>query len=331
MPDSLKRSVDPSAHPLANKTYMVPTPAIAAMYSRVRQCIRRGVAGAVIYGHTRWGKTYAIRYCVRLLHLELPRLAILTIGMPRNPSRSEALFFGMLLEAARHERPDSGTALQRRLRLYHKLTELVERAAGNKLIVFVDEAQRLELEHYEWLRDVQDELERRGMRMFTFLVGQPGILNRKSSFRQSVDTSQIVSRFMVDELRFDGFRAADDLRMSLGAYDTSTFPDGSEWPYTRFFLQRAFDTGFRLGKQHQALWDAFDAAHRRARFDFTMEVPMEYVARTVEIALVENMNHDVSGFALSPALWAQAVEESDYVAALEDLRIVFVDDVSAGP
>jgi hypothetical protein len=220
--------------------------------------------------------------------------------------------------------------LQRRLRLYHKLAELVERAAGNKLIVFVDEAQRLELEHYEWLRDVQDELERRGVRMFTFLVGQPGILNRKSSFRQSVDTSQIVSRFMVDELRFDGFRTADDLKMSLAAYDTSTFPDGSDWPYTRYFLQRAFDTGFRLERQHLALWDAFDAAHRRARFDFTMEVPMEYVARTVEIALVENMNHDAMDFALSPALWAQAVDESNYVAALEDLRIVFVDDVSAG-
>ncbi|MFP3647464.1 AAA family ATPase [Paraburkholderia sp. SIMBA_054] len=330
MPDSLKRPVDPSAHPLVNQAYMVPTPAIAAMYSRVRQCIRRGVAGAVIYGHTRWGKTYAIRYCVRLLHLELPRVAILTIGMPRNPSRSEALFFGMLLEAARHGRPDSGTALQRRLRLYHKLAELVERSAGNKLIVFVDEAQRLELEHYEWLRDVQDELERRGVRMFTFLVGQPGILNRKSSFRQSVDTSQIVSRFMVDELRFEGFRAADDLKMSLAAYDTSTFPDGSDWPYTRYFLQRAFDTGFRLEKQHLALWDAFDAAHRRARFDFKMEVPMEYVARTIEIALVENMNHDAMDFALSPALWAQAVDESNYVAALEDLRIVFVDDVSAG-
>lgn len=223
MHDSLKRPVDPSVHPLVNQAYMVPTPAIAAMYSRVRQCIRRGVAGAVIYGHTRWGKTYAIRYCVRLLHLDLPRVTVLTIGMPRNPSRSEALFFGMLLEAARHGRPDSGTALQRRLRLYHKLAELVERAAGNKLIVFVDEAQRLELEHYEWLRDVQDELERRGVRMFTFLVGQPGILNRKSSFRQSVDTSQIVSRFMVDELRFDGFRTADDLKMSLAAYDTSTF------------------------------------------------------------------------------------------------------------
>ncbi|AJZ56654.1 hypothetical protein OI25_7157 [Paraburkholderia fungorum] len=58
---------------------------------------------------------------------------------------------------------------------------------------------------------------------------------------------------------------------------------------------------------------------------------MEYVARTVEIALNDNMNHDASDFALSPASWAQAVAESNYVAALEDLRIIFVDDVAAAP
>jgi hypothetical protein len=75
---------------------------------------------------------------------------------------------------------------------------------------------------------------------------------------------------------------------------------------------------------------SLDAAHRRARFDFTMEVPIEYVARTVEIALVDSMNHDASDFALSRASWAQAVDESNYVAALEDLRIIFVDDVAAG-
>ncbi|MEZ0606332.1 hypothetical protein ACAX43_30025 [Paraburkholderia sp. IW21] len=205
---------------------------------------------------------------------------------------------------------------------------MVERVAGNTLVVFVDEAQRLELDHYEWLRDVQDELGRRGVRMFIFLVGQPGILNRKSSFRQSVDTSQIVSRFMVDEMRFQGFRTGDDLKMSLGAYDTSVFPDGSDWPYTRFFLQRAFDTGFRLGKQQQTVWKAFEAAHCRARFDFTMEIPMEYLARTVEIALTDNMEHDGAGFALSPACWARAVEESNFVAALEALRIIFVDDAA---
>ncbi|WP_176317566.1 ATP-binding protein [Burkholderia vietnamiensis] len=329
MPDSLQRPVDPAAHPLLNQTYIVPTPAIAEMYARVRLCLRRGIAGAVIYGHTRWGKTYAIRYCARLLHHDLRRIVVLSLGMPQNPSRSEALFFGMLLEATRHERADSGSALQRRLRLYHRLAEMVERAGGNTLVVFVDEAQRLELEHYEWLRDVQDELSRRGIRMFTFLVGQPGILNRKSSFKQNVDTSQIVARFMVEEMRFAGLRGAGDLKMPLGAYDSSVFPEGSGWNYTRFFLQRAFDHGFRLGEQHELLWEAFDAAHRCARFDFPMEIPMEYLARAIEIALTDNMEHDAPGFALSAACWGQAVDESNFVAALEELRIVFVDEACA--
>lgn len=310
---------------------MVPTPSIGAMYMRILRCVRRGVPGAIIYGHTRWGKTYAIRYCVRLLREELPRTAILHLGMPQNPSRSESLFFGMLLAAARHDRPDSGSALQRRFRLYNRLAEMMERASGKSLIVFVDEAQRLELEHYEWLRDVQDEMERRGVRMFTFLVGQPGILNRKTSFRQSIDTSQIVSRFMIEEMRFEGFRSAADLEVSLSAYDESVFPDGSDRTFTRFFLQRAYDAGFRLGRQNELVWDAFSQVHRQARFDFTMEIPMEFVARAVEIALGENMKDDASGFVLSPPSWAQAVEESDYIAALEDLRIVFVDDMPPGP
>ncbi|RQV14938.1 ATP-binding protein [Burkholderia cenocepacia] len=329
MLDTLQRPVDTAEHPLLNQTYIVPTPSIAEMYALVRQCVRRGIAGAVIYGHTRWGKTYAIRYCARLLQQELRRVVVLSVGMPQNPSRSEALFFGMLLDATRHARADSGSALQRRLRLYHRLAEMVERVSGNTLVVFVDEAQRLELEHYEWLRDVQDELTRRGIRVFTFLVGQPGILNRKSSFKQNVDTSQIVARFMIEEMRFAGLRGAEDLQMPLGAYDTSVFPEASGWTYTRFFLQRAFDRGFRLGEQHVLLWEAFDAAHRCARFDFPMEIPMEYLARAIEIALTDNMEHDAPGFALTPACWEQAVDESNFVAALEELRIVFVDETCA--
>ncbi|OAJ55310.1 hypothetical protein A6V37_33045 [Paraburkholderia ginsengiterrae] len=323
---STTRPLAPDDHPLLNRSYMVPTPSIGSMYMCILRCIRRGVSGALIYGHTRWGKTYAIRYCVRLLRDELPRTAIFHLGMPQNPSRSESLFFGMLLAAARHERPDSGTALQRRLRLYNRLAEIVERASGKSLVVFVDEAQRLELEHYEWLRDVQDEMERRGIRMYTFLVGQPSILNRKTSFKQNTDTSQIVSRFMIEEMRFEGFRSAADLEVSLCAYDESIFPEGSDWTFTRFFLQRAYDAGFRLGKHSELVWDVFSEAHRHARFDFTMEIPMEYLARAVEIALGENIEHDASGFVLSRALWAHAVRESDYVAALDDLRIVFVDD-----
>ncbi|WP_231957432.1 hypothetical protein [Paraburkholderia tropica] len=88
MLDALKRPVDAADHPLSSQSYIVPTPAIAAMYARVRHCLRRGVTGALIYGHTRWGKTYAVRYCVRLLRHELPRVVVLTFGMPQNPSQT---------------------------------------------------------------------------------------------------------------------------------------------------------------------------------------------------------------------------------------------------
>ena len=95
------------------------------------------------------------------------------------------------------------------------------------------------------------------------------------------------------------------------------------------FLQRAFDTGFRLGGQHQIIWESFEAAHRLARFDFPMDIPMEYLARSVEIALTRYMEHDGPRFQLGRACWDEAVAESSFVAALEALRIIFIDE--AGP
>lgn len=54
---------------------------------------------------------------------------------------------------------------------------------------------------------------------------------------------------------------------------------------------------------------------------------MEYLARCVEVALTSNTEHDSSQFELSRACWDEAVGESSFVAALEALRIIFVDEV----
>ena len=56
---------------------------------------------------------------------------------------------------------------------------------------------------------------------------------------------------------------------------------------------------------------------------------MEYLARSVEIALTRNMEHDSAGFELSRACWDEAVEESSFIAALEALRIIFVDEAGS--
>jgi len=43
-------------------------------------------------------------------------------------------------------------------------------------VLFADEAQNLHELHYEWLRDLHDELENNALRLFVFLVGQPQLM-----------------------------------------------------------------------------------------------------------------------------------------------------------
>jgi hypothetical protein len=137
---------------------------------------------------------------------------------------------------------------KKRAKLNDKIVELVERSGYNWFVMFADEAQRLDVIEYEWLRDVHDELERRGVRMTTLLVGQPDLLNQKSAFRLSRQT-HIVSRFMIDELQFHGLVTADDAATCLAGYDQTYYPERSDWSYTRYFLPAAYSTGFRLVNQ----------------------------------------------------------------------------------
>lgn len=152
--------------------------------------------------------------------------------------------------------------------------------------------------------------------MITLLVGQPQLLNQKSAFRMGRQT-QIVSRFMIDEMQFRGLISADDLATCLAGYDEACFPEKSDWSYTRF----------RLVNQATLLWSAFLDAHETARFEYALEVPMQCFARSVEIALQENAEHDNYDFTLTPAMWRHAVAECNFVSAQEELRIVMIEDM----
>ncbi len=81
----------------------------------------------------------------------------------------------------------------------------------------------------------------------------------------------------------------------------------------------------RLVDQTEILWEAFDAAHSEARFDFGLEIPMQYLARTVEIAFIEYSESDCEDFRFSRAIWDSCVAASNYVSAQEELKLVMGD------
>lgn len=201
----------------------------------------------------------------------------MSCGTEAKKTPSEDGFFTTLLEAAGHEGALTGSATRKRRRLLERITELVDASGYNWFVIFADEAQRLKVIEYEWLRDVHDCLERKGIRMITLLVGQPQLLNQKSAFRQSNQT-QIVLRFMISEMRFDGLADLPSVAACLQGYDDAVYPEG-------------------------------------------IEIPMQYFAHTIEIALEANMAQDRPDFKFSPAMWDYAVDQSLFESAITELHL----------
>lgn len=313
------RPISMKEHPIATKKYIVPTPPIDGLVSRVKKIVRLRTPGGIIYALPRFGKTYGIRYVIDELRAEYPDAVCVSFGCEKKKSSSEDAFFFNLLAAAGHRGAAPGSVTKKRIRLIERICELVDRSSHNWAVFFADEAQRLESIEYNWLHDVHNELERKGIRMITILVGQPQLLNRKTSFIQTRET-QIVLRFMLDEMRFDGIRSPEDIATCLAGYDFACYPEGTDWTYTRFYYPAAVDHGMKLEDQAGPLWDAFLTTHHAAGFGFDMEIPMQFFAHAVEIAMEENCRHDHGGFEFSAAMWAEAVRDCAYVEAQKALQ-----------
>ncbi|QYF93043.1 ATP-binding protein [Massilia sp. PAMC28688] len=314
------RPIPLDRHPITLHQYIVATPSIDALIRKIKQLIRMHTPGAIIFAYPRFGKTYGIRYVKNSLQYDYPGVVCLSCGTEAKKNPSEDAFFTTLLEAAGHPGALTGTVTRKRRRLLERIMELVDASGYNWFVMFADEAQRLEVMEYEWLRDVHDCLERRGVRMITLLVGQPQLLNQKSAFRQSSHT-QIVLRFMISEMRFDGLKDADALAACLRGYDEAVHPPQSDWTFTRFFFPLAYQHGFRLLSEARTVWQAFARAHEQSGLKVSMEIPMQYFAHAVEIALETNMAQDHSTFQFTPDMWDFAVAESLYVEALTELHL----------
>ena len=314
------------AHPITTQKYIVPTPSIEGLYNQVRKCIRMRVPGGIVYAFTRFGKTYAIRYIRGMLRQDYPGIVTFRFGCQKHRQPSESAFFTMLLKAAKHPKYDTGTTRQLRNRLMQHFVDQLVTSPYNLLIVFADEAQKLEKEDYEWLREIHDELEELGYRMITFLVGQPQLKHQKDALKRARET-QIVGRFMIDEFSFRGLTSASDAASCLQGYDTAEYPSGTGWSFTRYFMPRAWATGFRMQSCAAALWAEFEAVHAEGEFPDAVEVPMTYFARSIEIFLTSiGPPLDCPEFQMTQEIIRNIVQESRFAQSQEELLHIIDDE-----
>lgn len=299
-------------HPLIRRNYRVGTCAIESFLDLVERCLRVLIPGALVYSRPRMGKTHGIEYIRIHLANTHPEVLTLHVSCEHHRTNFEGQFFNALLSAAGAQNFLSGSVSWKR----RELIRLIRERLGDGAVValFCDEAQRLSRDGYEWLRDVHDQLACHGVRLVTFLVGQPQLLGIKAHYQMD-GQEQIVARFMIEQMQFRGIVDATEVATCLAGYDSTRYPQHDGPTFTEFFLPRAYGGGLRLEPSANALWNAFVRAHAAAQLSGRPEIQMDYFTRAVEALLIEGNHFDHPQLEIDEARWARAVQHSGYVAA----------------
>lgn len=272
-------------HPIYTGRYLLATNQVSALYDTVVQWITCRSPGGLIYGRQRIGKTRAIRFLMEFLPQEFGSdLPIFLFLCQEHKIANEKMFFESMLTNVRHplalDPPHRASV--KRDRLYNFLIEKGYTSVEKRIILLMDDAQRLHSYHYEWLMDIYNELDRAGIEMTVLLVGQKELKHQKDAFI-SAGKSQIVGRFMVHEQQFFGLRTMADIQTCLEGYDEgSTYPDDSDWSYSRYFFPDLFDQGFRISHLTKDFYESFMSMRKEAGIHNRLEIPMQYFTRAVE-------------------------------------------------
>jgi len=306
-------------HPLVRRHYRVATAAIEELVDLVEHCVRLLIPGALVHARPRMGKTHAIDYVALHLNRRRPDLLVLRMSCEHHRTQFEGPFFSALLAAAGVRDTQPSSISQKRFALARRISEQLQLRTGHIVVLFCDEAQRLSTHALEWLRDVHDQLAQQGLRLITFLVGQPQLMEHKAQY-QLAGAEQIVARFMIEQLHFRGIATAEAAATCLSSYDMTRYPETSGPTFPEFFSPLAWHAGLRLEHSAAHVWNAFVQAHASAQLPGAIEIQMDYFTRAVEAVLTSAPDWDSIGLELGPAHWERAVRESGYVAAQQTVR-----------
>lgn len=284
-----RETIPGDLHPVVTRQYTLVTPMLEAVVAEGLNCLSKGVHSAVFEGESRIGKTKTRRYFARALTHVYPRVTILTYLATRAALRSERAIYGSLLKSIRHPFWDDGTVAKRRDRLLERLFDLAQSSGQSKCVLLIDEAEYLLEADFHLLAGLYNELDERGIELFTFQFGRPQIAQVRDDLRRS-GQNQLLARFFEDRVCMWGIRKASELKACLGRYDTHTqFPDGTDWTFPRYYFPDAVAKGWRLASLAPNLWAAFEEVHRQSGQSGPLQVPMKHFARTVEQVLLHGL------------------------------------------
>jgi hypothetical protein len=300
-------------HPLVRGRYALSTAPIDEFFEQLCVWLDSHVPGAYVYGYSRFGKTWAIQFWIRQLLAERYHglLPLFILICKQHDRFSESLLLMELLGASKHK---YGKSISKKVMLDRLVRLFATRAlnsGGNQIVLIIDEAQRLHEPEFQTLCNLQNELDSLGFKLTVISVGSHELTYQHELLIQT-GSIHLMARFMVRSARFRGIGDEKELKLVLDGYDLHTdWPSGSHTTYTQYFFPHAFENGFRIADSAKDLWNIFLELGPKKR-DYTLEVPMESIAKTVESVFRSYADDSLSAHGLSPGDLVQHVDDSGY-------------------
>lgn len=221
----------------------------------VNDHVRYLESSLVAIGTQRTGKTTALLHLERTLR-ESRQAAFFSAHTinPKHQRWMESRFWRSFLE-----RSTSGEGTFTVKSNYEALTGAIRAACDRndspRVVIALDEAQKLSLEMYDLLKQLNEALFDFDLQPFFLLMAQPDITVCIDELRVML-RHDFVDRFLASAYRFRGTKEGE-LAQLLRHYDSNTWPAESTLTYTAHFAPRLWQQGWRLEHEAQPLWNAF--------------------------------------------------------------------------
>lgn len=301
-------------HPLFTGRVLLPTPSIEELFKVIKRAVVLRDTGCCFSARSGVGKTSALEMVEAMIHVQMPKLPILQHDAHNYQIPSIRAFFKHFLATVGHNEK-RGETYDLRERLVNCLIDDARISGMNMILLFIDEAQAMAAQDFDFLKDVYNDLNKECVQLITILMGQEPDLSTVITKLKSAGRLDLIGRFAMRMMPFRAYNNISDLTEILKGIDDAVFPDESGMSWTGFFFPEAYRCGFKLKNEAQRFMAALAIASPEGKSD-VFDFPARQTFLAIRTFVIDNTPFDGPNMRLPDNAWKDAVDSAKLKEAM---------------
>ena len=271
---------------ISSTDFIIPTKGIVELEKILNTWIKIGSTGAILWGRPRIGKSHALQYIASNLHKKYgSEFPVLIWNLTDHPETERSFYASLLLAMGISVEGNNKTALVLKEKVLNLMAVQACETPYRKIVLFIDEAWKLNHRDFSWLMDLYNNLYISGIQLTCFLCGTRELKDLKTELKTQ-GQDQIVGRFMVHEIQYYGLRTKNELELCMYSLDKTNMIDTSGKERNIRVLDFYFPhaSGQSFCTLSNTYWEAFQQV-RMSHSVRAKDIPMKYLIDSFNILL----------------------------------------------